>query len=44
MTMLHIIRMLERRFPRHGHRFAPALLLISLLALLAGVIMFTALK
>lgn len=36
--MLHIITMLERRFPRYGHRFGPALLLISLLALLAGVI------
>ena len=36
--MLHLIRMLERRFPEHSHRFVPALLLLSLLALLAGVI------
>ena len=36
--MLHIVGMLERRFPQHGHRLAQALLLLSLLALLAGVI------
>ena len=42
--MLHLIRMLERRFPQHSHRFAPALLLISLLALLAGGILYGALK
>lgn len=42
--MLHIIRMLERRFPQRRHRFVPALLLMSLLALLAGVILYGALK
>lgn len=36
--MLHIIRMLERRFPQHSHRIAPALLLTSLLVLLVGAI------
>ena len=42
--MLHIIRMLERRFPQHGHRLASALLLIALLALLAGAILYGALQ
>lgn len=38
--MLHIIRMLERRFPQHARWFAPMLLMISLLVLLAGVGLF----
>ena len=42
--MLHLIRMLERRFPQHRHRFAPAMLFVSLLALLAGLILYGALK
>lgn len=37
--MLHIIRMLERRFPQHARWFAP-LLLISLLAVLADIALF----
>jgi len=40
--MLHISRMLERRFPQHRPRLAPSRLLVSLLALLAGVIVSTA--
>lgn len=42
--MPHIIRMSERRFPQPVHRFAPATLLVSLLTLLAGVILYGALK
>lgn len=40
--MLHIIRMLERHFPQHARWFVLALLMISLLVLLAGIGLFAA--
>ncbi len=40
--MLHIVRMLERRFPQHARWFAPVLVLVSLLVLVAGVSLYFA--
>jgi len=34
--MLHIVRLIERRFPQHAGRVAPLFVALSLLALLAG--------
>ena len=36
--MLHIVHLLERRFPRQARRIAPLLVLVSGLSLLAGFI------
>lgn len=35
--MLHVINQIERRFPQHAKKVAPVLLLLSALALLAGL-------
>lgn len=35
--MLHVVKMIQRRFPNHAHRIVPVLLLVSTLALLAGL-------
>lgn len=35
--MLHVTRMLERRYPQHGPRIVRALLLVAALAVLAGL-------
>jgi len=40
--MLHIVRLLERRFPAYARRMIPALLLVTLLALAAGISLFAA--
>lgn len=37
--MLHIVKMIERRFPRHGRTVALASLLASMLALLSGALL-----
>lgn len=34
--MLHIVRLVERRFPQHAGRVAPLFVVLSLLALLVG--------
>ncbi len=40
--MLHVVRMLERRYPQHARWLAPALVLTSMLVLLGGISLFFA--
>ncbi|WP_407352297.1 hypothetical protein [Luteimonas sp. R10] len=40
--MLHVVKLIERRFPGHGRAIVIALLLASMLALLAGTLLLSA--
>lgn len=38
--MLHVVKQIERRFPRHANAIAPMLLLVSAFALVVGLALF----
>lgn len=40
--MLHVVKQIQRRFPNRADRIAPQLLLLSALAMLAGLVLLSA--